>query len=181
MRRNRQGKLAAVISSNSSLTGCSKEVADQVAAAFEAHAAAACRADPDAHKARMLQLLSSGRAAGGWLELPELQLLHGSALEAALQDGVATAAAAAQQASIAQTNTSKAAGGAAVAGGAADAAARSQRQLQQLAQLRVTADALEVTGVAATVKKLRKHSHAAVAAAAAQTIAAWRDTVTGSG
>jgi hypothetical protein len=181
LRRNRQGKLAAVISSNSNLPGCSKEIADQVAAAYEAHAAAACGADADAHKARLLQLLSSGRAAEGWLELPELQLLRGLALEPALQHGVASAVAAAQQASTAQTNSSKAAGGAAVASGAADAAARSERQLQQLARLQVTADALEATGVGASVKKLRKHSHAGIAAAAAQTIAAWRETVTDSG
>lgn len=179
MRRSRQAKLAGVISGNSTLTGCSKEAADQLAAAYEAHAAAGCGADADAHKARMLQLLSSVRAAAGWLELPELQLLRGSALEAALQHGVARAVAAGRQVTTAQTNSSKAAGGAAVTGEAA--AAGSMRKLQRLAQLDVTADALEATGVAVVVKKLRKHSHAGIASAAAQTIAAWRETVTGSG
>lgn len=160
LRSSRRAKLAAVISGNSNLPGCSKDCTDQLAAAYEAHAAAGCAGDADAHKTRMLQLLSSTRAAAGWLELPDLQLLRGSALEAALKHGAAGAVAAAQD---------------------TKAAAKAEMQLQRLALLRVTADALKATGVAAAVKKLRKHSHAGVAAAAAQTIAAWRETVTQGG
>jgi hypothetical protein len=190
MRTTRQSKLAAVISSNSTLQA-SQELCQQLAASYESSVAGSCAGDANAHKARMLQLLSGCRAATGLLELPELSLLSGPALIAVLRAGVAGVVAAAQQrGKQQQTGGSSPPVGAAGAGGAAAgdacqastaageaAAEKAVVQLQQLAKLTVTADALEATGVAATVKKLRKHGHTGIAAAASKTIAAWRATV----
>lgn len=154
---------------------CSQAAAEQLAAAYEAHAAGVAGADADAHKARMLTLLSSTRAAAGWLELPDLQLLRGAALAAALKHGVAGAVAAA-----ARCNSSSSTGEQhqqQQPDGALAAATAAEVQLQALARLVVDADALEATGVAAAVKKLRKHGHVGVAASAAAAITAWRAAV----
>lgn len=177
LRKTRKVKLAGVISSNSHLKGCTTGIADRMAADYESFVAAGCRADAAAHKARLLQLLNACKAAVSWLDLPELQVLSGPVLEAALKHGVAEVVGLAQQCAR-QPNDA----GSSVRGdGAADTHAAGsdvQSKLKKLAVLKVTADALEATGVAAAVKKLRKHSNAEVGAAASSVIASWRASVT---
>jgi hypothetical protein len=119
----------------------------------------------------MLQLLSACRSATGWLQLPELQLLRGPALEVVLRQGVPEAVAAAQKCVGQGSEEGSADGG-------KGAAATAEACLKNLAGLHVTIDALEMTGVAAAVKKLRKHSCSSIAKAATEVIAAWRKAVT---
>ena len=176
LRDSRRTKLAAIISSNSRLQGCTAELAAQLAAAYEKHTASSCGADAVRHKSQLMQVLARCKAANSWLELPELQLLSGAPLEAALKHGVAEAVAAAAQSGNKKSTQSGDSQDTCTAAGV-----EAQGKLQQLAQLRVTADALEVTGVAAAVKRLRKHGTAVVAAAATQTINTWREAVAAGG
>jgi len=177
LRKTRQVKLAGVISSKSRLKGIAAGIADRMAADYESFVAAGCGEDASAHKARLLQLLNACKAAASWLDLPELQVLSGPVLEAALKHGVAEVVGLAQQCAR-QPND---AGSSVRGNSAADTHAAGsdvQSKLKKLAVLKVTADALEATGVAAAVKKLRKHSNAEVAAAASTVIASWRESVT---
>lgn len=132
-------------------------MAADMAAAHEAAAAAESGPDAAKHRAAMTRLVTGVRqATGGWLQLPQLERLRGRALEAALRAGVP------QALRLARTSSSHQA---------------AETALQQLSQLAVTADVLEATGVAVEVKRLRKHPASAVAAAAAQCVAAWRQSV----
>lgn len=114
----------------------------------------------EAHRTQLMAVVTAVKQAGSWLELPKLSLLCGPGLEAALRQGVAQVV--------------EAAGG----GGGAESVQAAETGLRRLAQLSVTADALEATGVAAAVKKLRKHQQPSVAAAAVGVVAAWRQAVT---
>lgn len=175
VRSSRRAKLAQIVIGNSHLQDCSTEAAEQLAAAYESFVAAQCGADAAQHKARLMQIVHACKAADGWLDMPELQLLAGLSLQATLQHGVAAAVAAAAAAVKLQDSQQ---GGSSSSSQAGPGGA--ERLLQRLAQLRVTADSLEATGVAAAVKKLRKSASRGIADAASDCIAAWRETVASS-
>jgi hypothetical protein len=194
MRKDRQQKLAAVLSSNSSLMGsspCSSREADAVAGAMEG-ALYQPGMEADAYQRSFRAAVQQLRAASSWGGLPGVGgMEEGKGLELVLQRAVAGCeeaaavaggAAGATAAMVVATGPGEGNGeigeqrGAGDGGGegCSDAAVL---QLEMLAKVPVTAGLLEATAAGKRVKALKKHNIAGVSAAADQVVKAWRQRI----
>lgn len=163
VRAARRSKLAEVIAGNSQLQSCTAATASAVAAALEASVYQPGITAAQ-HSAGLRQLVSAVKTASSWLDLPFANKLQGPGLSAVLKLAVDAAVRDAAQLHKASTLS------------AADIS-KLEGTLLRLADLPITAAALEETGVAGKVKSMRKHRDPKVAAAASQIIARWRSAV----
>eukprot|EP00775_Hariotina_reticulata_P005180 gene5180-5418_t len=164
VRTARRKKLAALILNNNFLNGCNEGAAAALAAGLEA-AVYTPTMTAAQHQAGLLKLAMAVRAAGSWLELPELQKLNSEALSIVVRHAVEA---------VVESAAAPCGGG-----NGADAASSQhvQRTMLKLAALPVTVEVLEKTGAAKKIKAMRRHDDQQVAAAAQTVIAAWRAAI----
>eukprot|EP00877_Chromochloris_zofingiensis_P013925 jgi/Chrzof1/8787/Cz03g24160.t1 len=150
--QQRSQKLADLMVANTRL-GCSQQEAMAVAASLEAVIFAGSVDVSSKCRAQLMEVVKAIRSASSWLGLPKTHDLSQEGLAVVLTHAVKDLIAAASNQQMLSSAVT---------------------QLQILAQVPVTAQLLERTGIAKSIKQLRKHDNADVGTAAAATIEAWR-------